>query len=189
VRNDGEAEDVTQDAYVRAYQHLHQFEGRASFSTWLTRIAVNEALARARRHARVEEMETMEESRRESMQPFVSHQTPEQSASAVETRSLIEQSIDALPDLYREVFVLRDIEEMSTGETAASLEITEENVKTRLHRARALMRKELYSRAGARSSSAFQFLGDRCNRLVRNVMARIAPLPLPGGRDSQRLTH
>jgi RNA polymerase sigma-70 factor (ECF subfamily) len=108
---------------------------------------------------------------------------PEQSASSAEARSLLEQSIDALPDLYREVFVLRNVDEMSTSETAEVLAISEENVKTRLHRARALLRRELYVRAGATSTSAFQFLGARCDRLVRRVMARIDPFRLCSGSE------
>jgi RNA polymerase sigma-70 factor (ECF subfamily) len=178
LRNDGEAEDVTQEAYVRAYQHLNQFAGRASFSTWLTRIAVHEALARVRRAKRKEEIDAMEESRKDSLEGLTSRSaTPEQSASSAEARNLLERSIDALPDTYREIFMLREVEEMSTSETAHCLGITEENVKTRLYRARALLRKELYARAGARSTSAFQFMGPRCDRLVKIVMQRLAELP------------
>lgn len=180
LRNDTEAEDVTQDAYVRAYQHLDQFEGRAKFSTWLTRIAVNEALARVRRQRRNEEIDAMSESSRDLVEQLSSTQnTPEQRTSAAEARTFLENSIDSLPPCYREVFMLRDVEEMSTADTAMVLDLTEENVKTRLHRARALLRKELYARAGATSSAAFQFLGLRCDRLVRNVMDRVEPLPLP----------
>jgi len=177
LRNDGEAEDVTQEAYVRAYQHLDQFAGRASFATWLTRIAIHEALARAQRRQRNEEIDAMEEPRRDSLQQLSTRVTPEQSASSTEARALLEKSIDALPDTYREIFTLRDVEEMSTTEAAECLGISEENVKTRLHRARALLRKELYARAGAQSSSAFQFMGARCDRLVNSVMLRIAELP------------
>ena len=181
LRDDAEAEDVTQDAYVRAYQHLRQFEGRASFSTWLTRIAVHEALARVRRRERHEEIDGMQESRRDSLEQLSSsYHSPEESASSSEARALLEHSIDALPDSYREVFVLRDVEEMNTTDTAEALGISEENVKTRLHRARALLRKELYSRAGATTTTAFQFLGMRCDRLVGNVMECIAGLPIPG---------
>jgi RNA polymerase sigma-70 factor (ECF subfamily) len=170
LRNDSEAEDVAQDAYVRAYEHLRQFERRASFSTWLTRIAINEALARARRNGRREEIQDVHELKSQAGDP-------EQNASTAEARTLLEHSIDALPDRYRQVFVLRDVEEMSTIQTAQALDISEENVKTRLHRARALIRRELYKRAGATSTSAFHFLGERCDRLVRKVMARITVHP------------
>lgn len=178
LRDDAEAEDVTQEAYVRAYQHLSQFAGRSSFATWLTRIAIHEALGRVQRGKRKEEIDAMEEFRRDSLEPLTSTATPEQNASSAEVRVLLERSIDALPDTYREIFMLRDVEEMSTSETAQCLGITEENVKTRLHRARALLRKEIYARAGARSTAAFQFMGPRCDRLVRTVMRRIAELPV-----------
>jgi RNA polymerase sigma-70 factor, ECF subfamily len=178
LRDDAEAEDVAQDAYVRAYEHLSQFEGRASFSTWLTRIAVNEALARRRRRQLNQEIDAMQEVRKDAFRQLSNDdKDPEQLASSAETRTFLEQSIDALPDSYREVFVLREVEEMSTSETADTLEISEENVKTRLHRARALLRRELFARAGATSTSAFHFLGARCDRLIRNVMARIEALP------------
>jgi RNA polymerase sigma-70 factor (ECF subfamily) len=185
LRDDAEAEDVAQDAWVRAYQHLRQFEGRASFSTWLTRIGVHEALSRLRRRSRKEEIDGMTESRRDSLDAVsTSASTPEQLASNNEARSLLEQAIDSLPDAYRETFVLRDVEGMSTAETAESLSISEENVKTRLHRARALLRKELYARAGATSSTAFHFLGARCDRMVTDVMDRIQVLPGSSAADS-----
>jgi RNA polymerase sigma-70 factor, ECF subfamily len=184
LRDDAEAEDVAQDAYVRAYQHLAQFEGRASFSTWLTRIVVHEALARVRRRARKEEIDGMDEARKNRLQALSTSVTPELSASAAEVRTLLENSIDALPDSYRHVFVLRDVEEMSTQEAAECLGISEDNVKMRLHRARAQLRRELYARAGAKSSSAFQFMGDRCDRMVAEVMRRIRELQRASATES-----
>lgn len=118
----------------------------------------------------------MEESRKDALPQLSAAGTPEESASVSEARTLLETSIDSLPDLYREIFVLRDVEEMSTTEAAETLGISEENVKTRLHRARAMLRKEIYQRAGAKSTSAFQFMGARCDRLVRAVLQRIAML-------------
>jgi RNA polymerase sigma-70 factor (ECF subfamily) len=119
----------------------------------------------------------MDESSRDSRpQLAVRDRSPEQSASASEISNLLESSIDSLPDKYRQVFMLRDVEEMSTTEAAECLGISEENVKVRLHRARALMRRELYMRAGAKSTSAFQFLGARCDRMVQGVMVRIVKL-------------
>lgn len=176
LRDDLEAEEVVQDGWVRAFQHLGQFEGRASFSTWAIRIVVHEALARARRRARNEEIDGMDEVQKSSIDALSSNVTPEQNASTTEIRALLEQSIDALPDTYRHVFVLRDVEEMSTQETAECLGITEDNVKMRLHRARAQLRRELYARAGATSTAAFQFMGDRCDRVTAAVMARIRSL-------------
>ena len=174
LRNDGEAEDVMQDAYVRAYEHLDQFAGRAKFSTWLTRIAVHEALSRQRRENRYQELEPMSESDGDPMDGFASMAlTPEEQASNSEIRGLLEKAVETLPDAYRTVFVLRDIEEMSTTDTAHALEISEENVKVRLHRARALLRKTLYARAGMERKEAFNFHAVRCDRVVKNVFERI----------------
>src|SRR5690349_20492078 len=176
LKDDAEAEDVAQDAYVRAYQHLHQFEGRASFSTWLTRIVVHESLTRARRRRRNEEIDAMDDVRKNRLPALSTSVTPEQSASAAEVRMLLESSIDALPDSYRHVFMLRDVEEMSTQETADCLGISEDNVKMRLHRARAQLRRELFARVGATSTAAFQFMGERCDRMVAEVMRRVQEL-------------
>ena len=177
LRNDGEAEDVMQDAYVRAYEHLNQFAGRAKFSTWLTRIAVHEALARQRRGNRYQELEPMSEREGDPMDRFASlTPNPEQQASNSEIRRLLEEAVDNLPDNYRTVFMLRDIEEMSTTDAADVLEITEENVKVRLHRARALLRKSLYARAGMQKNEAFNFHAIRCDRVVKNVFERIQKL-------------
>jgi RNA polymerase sigma-70 factor (ECF subfamily) len=174
LRNDGEAEDVMQDAYVRAYEHLDQFAGRAKFSTWLTRIAVHEALTRQRRANRYQELEPMSERDGDSMDGFASMSlNPEQEASNSQIRGLLEDAVEKLPDAYRSVFMLRDVEEMSTTDTANVLEITEENVKVRLHRARALLRKSLYARAGMERKEAFNFHAVRCDRVVKNVFERI----------------
>jgi RNA polymerase sigma-70 factor (ECF subfamily) len=173
LRDDAEAEDVMQDAYVRAFRHLHQFEGRARFSTWLTRIAVHEALARIRRSGRFEDLESLVQSNGESM--IASHlPSPEQQVSTAELTGLLQEAVLALPDHYRAVLMLRDIEEMSTTDTAAALELSEDNVKVRLHRARALLRRELFARAGANASAAFPFMAMRCDRAVKAVFARIA---------------
>ena len=174
LRNDSEAEDVMQDAYVRAYEHLDQFAGKARFSTWLTRIAVNEALARQRRGNRYQELEPMSQSDGDPMDGFRSMAlNPEQEASNSQIRRLLEEAVEKLPDVYRTVFMLRDIEEMSTTDTANVLEISEENVKVRLHRARALLRKSLYARAGMERKEAFNFQAVRCDRVVKNVFERI----------------
>jgi RNA polymerase sigma-70 factor (ECF subfamily) len=174
LRDDSEAEDLIQDTYVRAYQHLSQFEGRAKFSTWLTRIAVNEALARKHRLSLYKELEPMSEHQGEKMDRFASAApSPEQQASSSETLRLLENAVAALPEIYRTVFVLRDVEDMDTGDTAAVLNISEENVKTRLHRARALLRKKLYAQAGACVREAFSFHAVRCDGVVQNVFLRI----------------
>jgi len=175
LRNDSEAEDVMQDAYVRAYEHLDQFAGRAKFSTWLTRIAVHEALARQRRGKRYQELEPMSEGDAgDPIDGFASMAlSPEEQASNSQIRGLLEDAVEKLPDAYRTVFMLRVVEEMSTTDTANVLEITEENVKVRLHRARALLRKSLYARAGMERKEAFNFHAVRCDRVVQNVFERI----------------
>jgi RNA polymerase sigma-70 factor (ECF subfamily) len=174
LRNDGEAEDVMQDAYVRAYEHLDQFAGRAKVSTWLTRIAVHEALARQRRGNRYQELDSMSDREGEPMDRLATlAPDPEQQASNSETRRLLEEAVERLPDAYRTIFMLRDVEEMSTIDTAHVLDISEENVKVRLHRARALLRKSLYARAGMERKEAFNFHAVRCDRVVRNVFERI----------------
>jgi RNA polymerase sigma-70 factor, ECF subfamily len=174
LRNDGEAEDVMQDAYVRAYEHLDQFAGRAKFSTWLTRIAVHEALARKHRGNRYQELEPISEREGDPMDRFASlAPNPEQQASNSEIRRLLEEAVEKLPDVYRTIFVLRDIEEMSTTDAAEVLDISEENVKVRLHRARGLLRKNLYAHAGMARKEAFDFHAVRCDRVVKNVFERI----------------
>lgn len=173
LRDDAEAEDVMQDAYVRAYQHLAQFAGRAKFSTWLTRIAVHEALARVQRRARYESLDARDRNG-VNMELASSNPDPEQQTATIETNALLESAILTLPETYRTVLMLRDIENLSTAETAECLDLTEENVKVRLHRARALLRRELYARAGHRRESAFPFMGRRCDRVVERVFARIA---------------
>jgi RNA polymerase sigma-70 factor (ECF subfamily) len=184
LRNDSEAEDVMQDAYVRVYEHLDQFAGRAKFSTWMTRIAVHEALARQRRGNRYQELEPMAGREGDPMDRFASlGPDPEQQASNSEIRSLLEEAVETLPDAYRTVFMLRHVENLSTTEAADALEITEENVKVRLHRAKALLRKSLYDRAGMQRKEAFTFHAVRCDRVVRNVFERIQRQTLKAERS------
>jgi RNA polymerase sigma-70 factor, ECF subfamily len=174
LRDDGEAEDVMQDAYVRAYEHLNQFAGKAKFSTWLTRIAVNEALARHHRRSRFEEWQPMSEREDFPMDRFASSTpNPEQQASNNELRGLLEAAIEKLPERYRAVFVLREVEEMNTADTAYALDITEEAAKVRLHRARALLRRTLFEVAEIERTAAFTFNAPRCDRVVRNVFESI----------------
>jgi RNA polymerase sigma-70 factor (ECF subfamily) len=171
LRDDAEAEDVMQDAYVRAYANLEQFAGRAQFSTWLTRIAIHEALARVRRRQRLDQLGPEESSDGESgMNLMASSLNPEEQTSATELGKTLETAILAIPEHYRLVLMMRDVEQMNTSETAAALELSEENVKVRLHRARALVRKELFARAGAEAQSAFGFMGLRCDRVVAGVL-------------------
>lgn len=172
LRDDAEAEDVVQQAYVNAYAHLRQFDGRARFATWLTRIAVNEALARARRRGRYQVFD--EEKAGETQMTRPGSVSPERQAFAQELGSLLEAAVDSLPDGQREVFMLRDVEGLSTVETAACLNLSDDVVKTRLSRARAALRRKLFERAGLAASNAFTFQRPRCDRIVAAVMARIA---------------
>jgi RNA polymerase sigma-70 factor (ECF subfamily) len=176
VRDDAEAEDVVQDAYVRAYQHLSTFAGRAAFSTWLTKIAIHEAFARVRDRRRMRPMqEPMDESPEHGapLQPAPA-ESPEQAVAERQLARLVELAIDELPDGFREVFVLRAVQEMSLAETAACLEIPEATVKTRLFRARALLQKKLAARTDAVVPQAYAFAFERCDRIVDSVLRRIA---------------
>jgi RNA polymerase sigma-70 factor (ECF subfamily) len=172
VRAEQDAEDVMQQAYVNAFTHLGQFNGSARFSTWLTRIAINESLARVRRQGRYEPYD-FEHS---NVQPFSSRpasENPERQAFTREMRSLLEWAIDALPDGLREVFMLRDVEGLNTAETADCLGVSDDVIKTRLSRARAALRRLLFERTGATASEAFRFYRPRCDRVVSSVLLRI----------------
>jgi RNA polymerase sigma-70 factor, ECF subfamily len=181
LRDDAEAEDVIQDAYVRAYQHLDQFAGYAPFSIWLTRIAVHEALRRLqirKRSQQFDDIEHDEESPMNGAETTIPETSldPEQRASNAELGQLLEQAVLELPEQYRTVIMLRDVEELSTAETAAALELTEQNVKVRLHRGRAMMRDRLFARVGASGKNAFPFMGVRCDSIVSGVFARLREL-------------
>ena len=171
LRDDGEAEDVMQEAYVKAYAHLAQFDGRAKFSTWLIRIAIYEALLRAKRLARYEPLDDRAE---DTLMPTAPLPDPEHQAFGGELRALIESAIETLGDGYREVFMLRQVEGLSTAETADVLGVSEDVVKTRLTRARHSMQQDLLERAGAATVEAFTFGNTRCDRVVAAVLARIA---------------
>jgi len=174
LKDEDEAEDVMQQAYVNAYQHLDQFAERASFATWLTRIAIHEALARARRRARVGEIDAMMEYDDDAPGRLTARDLdPEQQALAGELRRVLEDSIDALPEAYRSVFVLREVEGLTTTEVAACLEVSDDVVKTRLHRARGMLREEVFARAGLRAAHAFAFHAPRCNRVVERVLGQL----------------
>jgi RNA polymerase sigma-70 factor (ECF subfamily) len=174
LRDDAESEDVMQDAYVRAYQHLDQFAGRAPFSTWLTRIAVHEALARLRSRKRTAQLSETEEDGDLLMNVVEPSPGPEDHASIAEASQFLEAAVLELPEQYRQVVILRDIEDMSTAETAAVLDLTEENVKVRLHRGRSMARNWLLSKIGAGAKDAFPFMGVRCDRVVAAIFARLA---------------
>jgi RNA polymerase sigma-70 factor (ECF subfamily) len=168
VRDEREAEDVMQEAYVNAYAHLAQFDGRARFSTWLTKIAVHEALARVRRLRRYQ---PLDETPLETFMPTTLD--PERQAFGQELGKLIESAVDNLGDGYREVFMLRQVEGLSTAETAEVLGLSEDVVKTRFSRARHALQRDLLDRTGAAASTAFTFGQARCDRVVEAVLRRI----------------
>jgi RNA polymerase sigma-70 factor, ECF subfamily len=175
LRDDQEAEDVMQDAYVRAYRHLDQFAARAPFSAWLTRIAVNEALARQRSRARMQNLNEDTNVDGEFVMPLADTSlSPEQTASQSELGQFLEDAVLSLPEQFRTVVMLRDVEELSTSETASALDLTEENVKVRLHRGHALLREWFMARVGSDAKAAFPFMGARCDRVVENVFARLS---------------
>lgn len=174
LRNDAEAEDVMQETYVRAYEHLHQFAGASKFSTWLTKIAVYEALGRVRRRGRIENLESISEmSLRAMANAKPSPADPERQAYHGEVRLVLEHAVEALPEIYRLVFVLRAVEGLSVAETSACLNVGEEAVKTRFHRARTFLRKEIHQRARLAATDLFSFHLSRCDRVVEAVCRRI----------------
>jgi RNA polymerase sigma-70 factor (ECF subfamily) len=182
--DDAEAEDVMQDTYVRAYQHLDQFAGRARFSTWLTRIAVHEAFARSRRRKTVVTMEDENIAPEPRAEVRPDAHSPETELWRAEMGRVLESAILAIPEIYRTVLVLRDLEDMSTADTAAALDLSEENVKVRLHRARALVRKQLMATMGSPAPPVFEFMGERCDQMVRRVFARLLAEKLIPARAS-----
>ncbi|HVT57298.1 MAG TPA: RNA polymerase sigma factor [Thermoanaerobaculia bacterium] len=175
VDDDSEAEDVVQDAFVRAYNHLGQFAGRAQFSNWLTRIAVNEARARARRRRRVLEIDSLPNAQRDLILKQSSERDPEQRAVDQDLRTVLEAAIGSLSAPYRVVLVLRDVEGLSTAATAECLGVKVSAVKTRLHRARAMLRRRLVEQARAACRGTFDFPASRCDRVVAAALARIPP--------------
>ena len=167
LRDESEAEDVVQDAWVRAYTHLRQFSGRASFATWLTRIALHEAYARLRRRRRQDSLGD------HTATLSAAIRSPEEEVGARQVATALEAAIDALPLPYRTAFVLRDLQGLGTSETAACLDVPEATVKTRLHRARGLLRARLDATLDVSNAGVFAFAGRRCDRMVAAVMARI----------------
>jgi len=180
--NDAEAEDALQEAYLAAYRHIAEFRGGAKLSTWLTRIVINEALGRLRR-----------QKRDGTVVPFVHHdrdeqceqgavvtdqltESPENATLRAEVRRLLERKIDELPLVFRTVFILREIEEMTVEETAECLSIPDATVRTRLFRARGMLREALAREMDLSSPDVFGFAGERCNRIVAAVLARFRQL-------------
>ena len=166
--DDADVEDVMQQAYVSAYQHLDRFEGRARFSTWMTRIAINEAYARLRKRHRTEPA-PWEGEHAMADEPEAAGPTPEQIAARQEMQALLERAVDTLSVPNRTVFVLRSVEGLSTAETADCLKISEEAVKTRLHRANEALRLWLAAQVGDAVQDAFRFYRPRCDAVVSSA--------------------
>jgi RNA polymerase sigma-70 factor (ECF subfamily) len=178
VRNDADAEDVVQAGYVRAFTQLATFRAEARFGTWLTRIVLNEALGRIRRRRPTTGLEQVEIEQGASAQiiqfPVLQDQPdPETAMSRSEVRELLEQAVDQLPDGFRAVFVLRDVEGLSAEETAAQLAIRPETVNTRLFRARRLLRATIEERLNMAFSSLFPFDGERCVHMADRVIGAL----------------
>ncbi|MDB5761360.1 MAG: polymerase sigma factor [Herminiimonas sp.] len=183
LRDDAEAEDVLQESYLLAYRSLDKFRGESSLSTWLTRIVINEAVARSRKTARRAEIiqlggepEWDNDAIGASMSQPMTEQ-PEHAALRTEVRRLIEKKIDDLPEAFRTVFMLRALEEMTVEETAACLDIPDATVRTRYFRAKGLLRESLSSEIDFAFEDAFSFDGARCDRIVSSVLARLTDLP------------
>ena len=174
--NDSEVEDVMQQAYLNAFAHLDVFEFRSKFSTWLTRIALNEAFAR-RRARQLLSIDAATDGWLDERDPMdgviATAPDPERQAYAGELKQMLERAVDALPETYRVAYMLRDVDGLSTAETGDALGIRDEAVKTRLHRARALIRRALTAEVGAAATEIFDFPAVRCDRVVHAVLARI----------------
>ncbi|AKJ04127.1 RNA polymerase sigma factor [Archangium gephyra] len=175
LRDEDEAEDVMQQAYVLAFTHLEQFKGSARFSTWLLRIAVNEALLHLRKRSRLVSLDGGADDVLEAGMKLVERNTPDPERQSAEREfvRLLEATIDALPASSRVVLMLREVDGLSTAETAEVLSVSQDVVKTRLHRARELLREEMENRLEDQLEEVFSFLAPRCDRVVAAVMSRL----------------
>ena len=178
--DDGEAEDVLQEAYLRAFAAFGGFRGEASLSTWLTAIVINEARGRLRRRRTTVGLEAVEAAQQDSgsvvMFPSAfGAASPEADAARAEARRLLERAVDELPEPFRVVFIMREVDGLSVEDTAQALELRPETVKTRLHRARRMLRESLHEKLASAVKDAFPFLGARCGRVTERVLERLAP--------------
>ena len=181
LRNDGEAEDAVQEAYVSAFTHLDDFRGNSSLATWLARIVMNEALGRLRREHPTVNLETLQAQRTEAQivqfPQAMTSDDPERTMAQRQILQLVERATDNLPEIFRIVFITRVIEGMSVEETADLLKLHPKTVKTRLYRARRLVREQLDKQIGPVLMDAFPFAGRRCERMSNAVMRQLG---LPG---------
>lgn len=177
LRDGADVEEVMQQTYVLAFSHLAQFQGTARWSTWVCRIAFNEALARLRQRGRFVSIDASDSAVPEAWR--ASAPDPERQVRARELGRLVEETIDGLPDIYRSVLIFREIDGLTTAETATILEVEENVVKTRLHRARALLRDAIERRIGQQGDDAYAFEARRCDRVVTAVLSRLAEIVAP----------
>ncbi len=181
LRDDAEAEDALQEAYLDAYRHIGDFHGRSQLSTWLTRIVINQSLMRLRQQKRarvVVPFESHGDAEHDAPEALFADERSEPAPAAMvraEVRQLLERRIDELPVAFRAVFVMREVEEMSVTETAECLSIPESTVRTRLFRARALLRESLARDLNHATFDLFGFAGERCDRIVAAVLAQVRP--------------
>ena len=175
LRDRTEAEDALQDAYICAYRAMGSFRGESSLGTWLSRLVLNECFARMRRTVRRENVVPMVSASRHGETHMIidAADSPESAAGRVQIRELLERKVDELPESYRTVFVMRSVEELTVDETAETLGIPEETVRSRHFRARNLLRESLARDLDLAEPSLFEFGGDHCDRVVANVLARI----------------
>jgi RNA polymerase sigma-70 factor (ECF subfamily) len=177
LRDDADAEDALQDAYVQAYRKLAEFRGEAELSTWLTRIVINQSLMRARKRTRdrvIVPFTDYRDADHKEIDVADDHaESPSDAALRGEVRKVLERRIDELPEAFRTVFVMRDVEDLSARETAEALGIPEATVRTRLFRARALLREALDRDVDRARGGVFGFDGARCDRIVAAVLRRL----------------
>ena len=178
LRDDAEAEDALQDAYLDAYRHIGDFRGGAQLGTWLTRVVINQALMRLRKQKRDRvvvhfgERDTPEGDLPDADVADEKTESPPHAALRGEIRRMLERRIDELPVAFRTVFIMREVEDMTVQETAECLSIPEATVRTRLFRARALLREALARDMDIATMDVFGFAGERCDRIVDGVLAR-----------------
>lgn len=177
LRNDAEAEDALQDAYLHAYRSMSQFRGDSQLFTWLSRLVLNECFARLRRCARRQNVIPIVDSPtyvEESNAMTTEHDdAPDEALARTQIRALLERKLDELPELFRTVFVLRSIEQMSVEETAQCLNVAEATVRSRHFRARSMLRESLAQELDLAAHDVFQFGGAQCDRIVTNVLSKI----------------
>lgn len=172
LRDEAEVEDAMQQTYLLAYAHLADFAGASAFTTWLTRIALHEALGRVRRPTHLVPVGDLGLPEDTVTPP---PETPEENAASREAARYLERCLDRLPPLYRAVVILRDLDQLTTAEAAEVLDVTEETVRVRLHRARLTLRRGIAADVTRGAALAFPFFAPRCDRVVARVMAALPP--------------